>query len=147
MPGLTAETVVSAEAVALSARSSPDTTSRDACPSAPGAVTAGATQRRVDGRKRETELLLRVGDPELEERRSLDDGFRARRVRLARQLDDEPAVAGDLHDGLRRPELVDARAHHALGAADRVGAVGDDAAGLIDLEREVHAAAQVESHV
>ena len=108
---------------------------------------AGTTQCRVDGRERETELLLRIRDPELQERRAFHDRSRARWIRLAGQLDDEPAIAGDLHDRLGRPELVDARAHDALGPTDRVGAVGDDAAGLIDLEREMHAAAQIEAHV
>ena len=69
---------------------------------------------------------------------------RARGIGLARQLDDEAAAAGHLHHRLHGTELVDARAHHALGAADGVGAVGDDAARLIELEREVNAAPQVE---
>src|SRR5262249_33738464 len=63
---------------------------------------------------------------------------------LACQLDDEPAVAGDLHDRLGRPELVDARTHDTLGSADRVRAIGYHAARLIHPEREMHAPPEVE---
>jgi hypothetical protein len=74
-------------------------------------------------------------------------GSRACGIRLARQLDDEATVARDLNDGLRRPELVHACADDTFGATDRVGAVGDLATRLVDLEREMNAAAEVESHL
>ncbi len=93
------------------------------------------------------ELVLHIGDAEFEEGGALDHALGPRRILLARQLDDQAAAALDLDDGLGRPELVDARADHAFGALDRVGAVGHRTLALVHLEGEVDAPLQVEPQV
>ena len=49
-----------------------------------------------------------------------------------------------LHDGLGHAELVDARADDLERAIERLGLFGNGALGLVDLEREVHSALQIE---
>src|SRR5439155_10854941 len=79
--------------------------------------------------------------------RALNDAPGTGGILFARQLDDQPAAALDLHHGLLRAELVHAGADHAFGALDGVGAIGHRAFGLVDLERQVNAALEVEPQV
>ena len=66
------------------------------------------------------------------------------RIVDAGELDDDAVVARLLDDGLGHAELVDARADDLQRAVERLGLVRDDALRFVDLEREVHAALEVE---
>ena len=85
-----------------------------------------------------------VGDLELEERRLLHDVGGAALVVDARELDDDAVGADLLHHRLGDAELVDARADDLERAIERLALVLDGALRLVDREREVHAALQVE---
>src|SRR6266702_2211389 len=111
----------------------------------PGGVHARLAQRLVDLGERVPEPVLHVRDAELEKGGALDDALGARRVLFARELDDEPVVADHLHHGLGHAELVDAGAHHALGAPDRFRRIGNRAFRSIHLEREVDPALEIEA--
>ncbi len=81
----------------------------------------------------------------MKERRFLNDVHRALRIIDARQLDDDSVVAGLLHQRLRDAELIDTSADDLERSIDCLALVGNDALGLVDFEREVHAALEIES--
>ncbi len=89
--------------------------------------------------------LRLVGNLELQERGLLHHRFGTLGIVDARELDDDAVVADLLHDRLGDAELVDARADDLERAIERIAHVGHRLLGLVDLEREVHAALQVES--
>src|SRR6266702_4924787 len=111
------------------------------------ATADGTAARGVHLLQRVLEQVLHVGDAELEECRALNDTPGAGGICLAGEFDDEAAAALDLHHGFLGTELVHARADDALRALDRVGAVGHRTLGLVHLERQVNAAAEVEPQV
>src|SRR3989441_7754716 len=92
-------------------------------------------------------LPIYVGDAELEERGALDDALSASRILFTGQLDDEAAAPLDLHDGLAGAELVDPCPHHFLGALNGVGAVGHGPLRLVDFERQVNPALEIEAKI
>jgi hypothetical protein len=102
-------------------------------------------QGRVEPGERTLEGARLVGDAELEERLPLHDLDRALAVVDAGQLDDDAIVARLLHDGLRDAELVDSGADDLERAIDRIGLIGNRALGLVDFERQVHSALQIEA--
>ncbi len=99
---------------------------------------------RVESRKHLFERLRLVGDLELEEGALLYDGHGALWVVDARQLDNDLAVAALLNDRLGDTELVDAGSDDLDGAIERLGSIRHRAFRLIDLEREVHSALEIQ---
>src|SRR5262249_53933606 len=99
----------------------------------------------VEARKHLLERLSHVGDLELEIGTLLHDLHRALGIIDARQLNNDLTVAALLHDGLGHTELVDARADDLDRAVERLLSIRHHTLGLVNLERQVHSALQVES--
>jgi hypothetical protein len=106
---------------------------------------AGPPQRRVHLRDHAGKGVLHVGDAELEERRPLHDLLGAGRVAEAGKLHHDPVGPHALHQRLGHAELVDPGADHGQGALQRVGGIRHLPAALVNLQRQVNAALQVQA--
>jgi hypothetical protein len=110
---------------------------------------AAADARRLGGLIETCQHPLKrlgaIGDLELQERGFGDDRLGAFRIIDAGQLDHESVSADLLHHRLGDAELIDALTDHLQGAIERLRLVCDRLLGLVDLERQMHAALQVET--
>src|SRR5262249_13356597 len=86
-----------------------------------------------------------VGDLELEERAALHDRLRPGRVADTGELDHDAVVADLLDDWFLDAELVDTLAEHREREVEIPLGIGRHLLALVELEREVHAALQIET--
>ena len=99
----------------------------------------------VEPRNHPLECTRFVGNLELQERRLLDNVGGTIGIVDARELDHDAITADLLHHWLRHAKLVDASANDLERAIEGRRLVGDRSSRLIDLEREMHAALQIQS--
>ena len=104
-----------------------------------------ALRDRVEAWEDLLECVRLVGDLEFEERLVLRDLDGPLTVVDARDLDDDAVVPGLLDDRLGDAQPLDACADDLQRAVDRLCLVRDRALRVVDLEREVHTALQVET--
>ena len=99
----------------------------------------------IESRKRLVEGLRLVRDLELQKGRALHERLCTGAIVDPRKLDHDAIVTDLLHDRLRHAELIDAIAHDLERTIDRLGLVRDHAFTVIDFEREIHPALQIET--
>ena len=106
---------------------------------------AQPAEHAVHGGKRLLQRAGLVGDAELEEGAPLDDRLGARGIGDAGQLDHDAVVARLLHQGLLDAELVDPLPEDRQRQIQVALGIGGDLLRLVELERQVHAALEVEA--
>jgi hypothetical protein len=104
-------------------------------------------QNCIESRQCPLQRLRLIGDLEFQERGFLDHILGTARVVDARKLDDDAVIARLLDQRLGNTELVDAGPDHLESAVDCLTLVGDHAFRFVDLQREVHAALEIEPHL